>query len=146
MQMALTILPNTVSFSHVRIMEQVTENGEHSGYFDQDIFRSWWNHQSVQGAGVLVEVNSENEVFDTAEMSGCCPELDYGGWSQGSIIWTIPCVWRESRGFVVSKGLLNFTTKEQSFSIDSQGTVQVEKFGCRAVRTPWGYANAIILQ
>lgn len=146
MQMNLTLLPETVSFNGIRVMERITEDGVPLGYFSQECFSSWWNHQHVQGAGQLVPIGSGNHVTDVAELADVCPELPDGYWSSGSITWTIPCAWKEPSGFSISTRLQDYTTKQQRFLIDEMGTVQVEKFGCRALRTTMGYTAVFMNQ
>lgn len=90
----------------------------------------------------------ENNLGDEAVMSGSCPEDElFGGWAGGGdITWTIPCAWREGSGLSFTAPLTNYTTKEQIFTIDSAGTVEVRKFNCRAVRTAFGYAETFLGQ
>ena len=144
MRMEMTLLPDSVSFKDIRIMERVTGDGVPNGYFSLEYFRPWWNHGMVQGAGVLVSVGIGNVFGDSAIMEDCCPQLTSGGWIAGSIIWTIPTAWREIRGFSVSNGLIDFTTKEQIFTINAAGTVHVDKFNCGVGRDIQGHTNATV--
>ena len=148
MRMDLTVLPDSVSFSGIRVMERISNDGAATGYFLQDRFSSWRNHNSVHGAGRLISVGVENNLGDEAVMSGSCPEDElFGGWAGGGdITWTIPCAWREGSGLSFTAPLTNYTTKEQIFTIDSAGTVEVRKFNCRAVRTAFGYAETFLGQ
>ena len=148
MRMDLTVLPDSVSFSGIRVMERISNDGVATGYFLQDRFSSWRNHNSVHGAGRLISVGAENNLGDEAVMSGSCPEDElFGGWAGGGdITWTIPCAWREGSGLSFTAPLTNYTTKEQIFTIDSAGTVEVRKFNCRAVRTAFGYAETFLGQ
>ena len=144
MRMEMTLLPDSVSFKDIRIMERVTDDGVPSGYFSAEYFRPWWNHGMVQGAGELVSIGIGNIFADTAIMEDCCQQLTSGGWVGGSIIWTIPTAWREIQGFSVPNGLIDFTTKEQIFTINAAGTVHVEKFNCSVGRDIQGHTNATV--
>lgn len=141
MRLPLTVLPNTVSFHGIRFKESATEGGVATGYFHNEDFSSWWNHDASQGAEIVTTARLGNTFEDRAEFRDVCPELNTGGWSHGSIGWTIPCRWREKTGFFMSTGWRDFTVKQQTFTIDPNGTVSVEKFGWRAVRAPWGYSS-----
>jgi len=144
MRMKLTLMPDSVSFNGLRVIERVDEDGVATGYFNQEYFRPWWGHGMVQGSGKLVNVGVENHYYDEAEMKDICPQLTSGGWVAGSIIWSIPTAWREIRGFSVSNGLIDFTTKEQVFTINAAGTVHVEKFNCSVGRDIQGHTNATV--
>ena len=144
MRMRLTLMPDTVSFIGLRTMENITEDGVASGYFGSEYFRPWWNHGMVHGAGESVEVGVDNHYYDQAEMEDVCPQLLTGGWATGSITWTIPTVWRERQDFSVTNGWTAFTTKAQIFTINSAGTVQIEKFNCSVERDVQGHTNATV--
>ena len=144
MRMRLTLMPDTVSFIGLRTMENITEDGVASGYFGLEYFRPWWNHGMVHGAGESVEVGVDNHYYDQAEMEDACPQLLTGGWATGSITWTIPTVWRERQDFSVTNGWTAFTTKAQIFTINSAGTVQIEKFNCSVERDIQGHTNATV--
>ena len=144
MRMEMTLMPDTVSFKDLRIMERATEDGVATEYFNREYFRPWWNHGKVQGAGILTKIGDWNIFYDRAIMEDECPQLQSGGWTTGSIIWTIPIAWRERQGFSTLNGLLDFTTKEQKFTIDAMGTVGVEKFNCSVERDIQGHTNVSI--
>ena len=135
MNLALTLCPSNVSFSGIRIKEAVTSNGVPSGYFKDNYFSNWWNHTGVQGANRVISVGEVNNFGDSAEMVDGCPRIpETGSWSTGSITWTIPVVWREPTTFSISMGFQDLSVVQQKFTIDSAGTVGVEKFGKRVER------------
>ena len=145
MEIGLTLMPDSVNFEGIRVKERVTNDvGVPSGYFSMEYFRPWWSHEKVQGAGTPMSILSGNLLIDIAAMDDPCPQLASGGWSAGSIIWTIPTSWREPWDFSYSKGWLYFTTKTQIFAIDAAGTVRVEKFNCSVERDVQGHTNAVV--
>lgn len=145
MEMGLTLMPDSVNFEKLRIKERVTNDvGVPSGYFSLDYFRPWWSHEKVHGAGTPMSILPGNLLIDTAAMDDPCPQLASGGWSAGSIVWTIPTAWREPRDFSYSKGWLDFTTATQTFAIDAAGTVRVEKFNCSVERDVQGHTSTSV--
>ncbi len=140
MLMELTLMPDTVWFEGVRVMERVA-NGVPTGYFLLDYFRPWWIHGTEQGAQNPSVVGTGNNFGDTAATEDECPEYTTGGWSVGTITWPIPVAWRERSDFPRTKGWLDFVVKEQKVTIDAVGTVGEEKFGWRVERDVQGHTN-----
>lgn len=138
MHLALTLCPSNVSFSGIRLKEAAAADGIPNGYFNHNYFSNWWKHTEVQGANRVVPVGSKNDFGDNAAMMGSCPPLsEDGGWSRGSITWHIPVKWREPSMFSISRGFQNVSIEEQRFTINTTGTVGVEKFN-RRVQRPFG--------
>ncbi|MGN0846666.1 MAG: hypothetical protein ACI4RA_04695, partial [Kiritimatiellia bacterium] len=138
MDMELTLCPSNVSFRNIRMKELATTDGVVSGYFRQNSFSNWWNHTEAQGANKVFPVGRYNDFFDTVAIGDCPPLPETGGWSEGSITWRIPTVWREPSTFSISRGFQLFTVETQRSTIDSAGTVGVEKYKRRVVRPPGG--------
>ena len=143
MLMELTLLPDTVRFEGIRVMERVA-NGFPTGYFSQEYFRPWWSHGTEQGALNPLAVDAGNNFGDTAATEDECPEYTTGGWSVGTITWPIPVAWRERPDFPRTKGWLDFVVKEQKATIDAAGTVGEEKFGWRVERDVQGHTNVTL--
>ena len=140
MHMELTLLPDTVRFEGIRVMERVTI-GTPTGYFAQEYFTPWWNHGTEQGALTPQTVDPCNNFGDAPRMEDECPQCQTGGWSVGTIVWPITSAWREPSDFSEKKGWLDFVVKEQKATIDAAGTVGEEKFGWRVERDVQGHTN-----
>ncbi len=140
MQLVLTLLPDTVRFEGIRVMERVAI-GTPTGYFAQEYFTPWWNHGTEQGALTPQTVDQWNNFGDVPRMEDECPQYQTGGWSVGTITWPITSAWREPSDFSETKGWLDFIVKEQKATIDAAGTVGEEKFGWRVGRDVQGHTN-----
>ena len=140
MQLVLTLLPDTVRFEGIRVMEHVAI-GTPTGYFAQEYFTPWWNHGTEQGALTPQTVDQWNNFGDVPRMEDECPQYQTGGWSVGTITWPITSAWREPSDFSETKGWLDFIVKEQKATIDAAGTVGEEKFGWRVGRDVQGHTN-----
>ena len=140
MHMELTLLPDTVRFEGIRVMERVAI-GTPTGYFAQEYFRPWWNHGTEQGALTPQTVDPCNNFGDAPRIVDECPQYQNGGWSIGTITWPITTAWREPSGFSETKGWIDFVAKEQKATIDAAGTVSEEKFGWRVERDVQGHTN-----
>ena len=142
MYMELTLMPDTVRFEGIRVMERVAY-GTPTGYFAQEYFRPWWNHGTEQGALTPQTVDPCNNFGDAPRIVDECPQYQTGGWSVGTIVWPITSAWREPSDFSEKKGWFDFVVKEQKATIDAAGTVGEEKFGWRVERDIQGHTNVV---
>ena len=146
MSLNLTLCPSNVSFRGIRILEQAAD-GVPTGYFANPYFSSWWNHTGVQGANTVVAMGVRNQFVDNAAMvDGCPPLTKPPTWSIGDITWPIPIQWREPSSFAVSRGFQSLLQEQQKFTIDSSGTVGVEKFNRRVERPVGGLPLCMEIQ
>ena len=134
----LAVLPLNAGFYGFQIYEEPS-TGSHGGYFDAIVFKNWWDHSTYSGAANW-SICSETGIVDTVSI-GNCGEFVTGGWSEGFIDWTIPIWWdfppynpySHNRDPNASGTLMD--TCQQTFRIDSQGTVSISKFGHTVART-----------
>jgi hypothetical protein len=114
--------PTNVSFYRVSIMEVGEDGSNISGYFSQ------WTPSQLHHttADHWTALNQANELIDTCD-GGPLPSP----WSSGSFTWDIPARWQ-----VTGNGETNSMTGwNQIFSIDSSGTVTIQKSGRSVTRT-----------
>jgi hypothetical protein len=122
MELSVVFGPTNVSFYRVAIME-IPENGTNIyGYFSQytpeELYHSTGGHWT--------QLNQANQLVDSA---GNGP--DYPPFSAGVFSWNIPGAWQ-----VTDTGQTNSMGGcTQSVSIDSSGTVTVQKLNCSVTRT-----------
>jgi hypothetical protein len=112
------LTPTNVSFSAIEVMEQGMISTNATGYFLDPSRERWLNH-SLCGADVWSDVND----LDYAGINDVCP-MPWG--VGGTYSWPIPIYWRVKSEPTTEKYLC---TIEQFFSIDSNGTYMVSKFG-----------------
>ena len=86
MELTVTVLPTTVSFQALELMEGTCNASAISGYFSSHAPGS---HDAKAGAGKWRQVGTDNDVSDTADSSGWPSP-----WSKGSYTWSIPASWR----------------------------------------------------
>jgi hypothetical protein len=124
---AIWIGPTTVSFGRVSIMEVGEVSTDATGYFANT--NTWpvgnLDH-SQHGANHWILLTDAN-VFSDHASSGTCSTP----WSSGSFSWTIPADWSVGPGPTNSMAGWN-----QLHTINSSGTVTVQKFGHTMTRTP----------
>jgi hypothetical protein len=137
MLLELYLSPTTVSFSRIAAMEVPSTNNIVNGYFLDVCFSNMWSHSTHNGAGEWHNVGVDNFFFnDEACMGDALPEP----WESGTIIWNVPIEYR-SRDSVINERFALPVQYTQSFSIDSAGTVKVEKFGLWVERLSSGVRN-----
>ena len=112
------LTPTNVSFDAIEVMEIGMVSTNAIGYFLDPSRASWLDH-SLCGANVWSGANEP----DIAGVNCECPPPWGGG---GSYSWPIPIHWRVKSEPEIEKYLC---TIEQFFSIDSNGTFKVSKFG-----------------
>jgi hypothetical protein len=127
MELTITVLPTTVSFQALELMEKRCDASAISGYFSS---HAPGPHDAAAGAGSWKQVGSANDVSDTAESSGWPSP-----WSKGSFTWAIPVSWRTKGG----KTPTAFSaTNDQVVTIGgTDGTTTLTKLGAKtAPRKP----------
>jgi hypothetical protein len=127
MNMTITVLPKTVSFQALELMEDTCDASAISGYFTSHAPAS---HDATAGASVWRQVGTANDVSDTADSSGYPSP-----WSKGSYTWSIPVSWR-LKGATTSTPFS--ANNDQVVKITgTNGTTIVTKLGAKtAPRTP----------
>jgi hypothetical protein len=119
----LWIGPTNVSFYRVNVLEVGEDATNISGFFSQ------WTPQQLHHstADHWTHLTSDNRFSDHAAF----PSGGYTNWSAGGFEWNIPQKWQ-----VVGSGVTNSMTGcTQVFSIDSNGTARVDKYGNWVQRT-----------
>ena len=141
MSLELYIKPLTVSFGNIALQEVPTATGDVGGYFLNDEFTHMYSHTRDNCAGEWHNVGSDNlfMLSDEAALRMSLPRITPEGtltndtsfgWSNGTIVWTIPLGWDErNRGEDDLPAYTNSTPEEQSFLISSNGTTGVVKAG-----------------
>ena len=123
-----SLLPSTVSFAGLRVSEEPSSYGVHTGYFSDPSWSSKWYHTLENGAGTWHTVDSMDNFYarDRAYI-GYCEEP----WSAGVLSWEIPNVWLPpiGRGGESIPQTTTFKVIWQIMSITSDGTVSVSKHG-----------------
>jgi hypothetical protein len=87
MELTITVLPTTVSFQALELMEETCSASALKGYFTTHAAPS---HDAAAGAGTWKSMGPNNDVSDTADSSG-----QPSPWSTGSYTWAIPARWRK---------------------------------------------------
>jgi len=122
MQLTITVLPTTVSFQALEVMEGTCNASAVSGYFKSHTPPP---HDAAAGAGKWKQVGSDNDLSDTADSSGWPPP-----WSQGSYTWAIPVSWRK-KGDKTSTAF-SATSDEVVNITGTDGTTIVTKLGAKS--------------
>lgn len=119
--------------------------GYQTGYFANPYFANEWSHTVQNGAGRWSEVDCYNvtELTDTAAITYSLPRVGSNGvltndmtaaWAYGRNEWSVPFGWR-GKTPSSSELVKGFAAGEtQVFTIDPQGTVQVQKLHQTAER------------
>jgi hypothetical protein len=128
MELTMTVLPTTVSFQALELMEGTCDASAISGYFSS---HAPGPHNAAAGAATWNQVGPANDVGpDTADSSGWPAP-----WSKGSFTWAIPVSWRKTGGTTSTA----FSAKNiQVVTITgTDGTTIVTKLGAKTdPRTP----------
>ena len=142
MSCLLELHPKTVSFAgHVILREVpatgIPSDGTHEGYFASTAYSNQWYHMGPHGAGNWCHIEGNNLITesDTAWWSEECPPP----WSVGTIVWRNPIAWRPaSEECLGDEADRVFCYKPQTFRIDDQGVMRVEKFNHEVHRAATG--------
>ena len=105
----------------------------HCGYYDDRTKGGNWSHTAADGAGPWHTVLGSGYVmtdFAGRKVSYATP------WSEGSKTWQIPMSWGEG-GVLEFPFATNPTTQE--FTLYSNGTFRIRKFGHEAERNVLGF-------
>jgi hypothetical protein len=136
MKLDLTVLPETVSFSGLAFVEVANDEGTREGYFASEEFAASQSHDESQGAGVWHDISDDNFFFyDCPRLVGQCQSP----WREGVIAWPIPIAWGE-RGTTSMVGKMYElpVVYRQTFTIDAQGRLRIDKYGQWVLRWPTG--------
>jgi hypothetical protein len=120
MELTITVLPTTVSFQALEVMEDTCSASAISGYFTK---HAPPNHDAKAGAGTWRQVGPNNDVSDTADSSD-----QPSPWSQGSYTWAIPARWRKT-GAQTSGTAFSAKSNEVVTITGTDGTTIVTKLG-----------------
>lgn len=128
MSLKFSLIPDNVSFADLRISEEPSSQGIHTGYFSDPSWSGKWYHTQENGAGVWNTVDDESNYYatDRAYIGGCP-----GPWSSGTLSWEIPNVWLPpiGRGGENVPFKTTFKVVWQTMSITPDGTVSISKHG-----------------
>ena len=132
MSLELYVMPMTVNFEEIAIQEDPCHTGVHSGYFDQTSQQHSWYHDVDNGAGIWHNISTGNYWTVDNPLVAVKPPP----WTSGYKVWDIPIGWyfRDPPAAIPSIHNVQSDVK-QYFTIDSNGTVRVEKFSHWASRT-----------
>ena len=129
----LKLAPEYVSFDHVEIMELETEPIHITGWYTNVVDGCCLadKHDILAGANVTNIVMGRNVMLlmDYA-MSIARSDVSVPKWTDGSFEWDISCAWHvadDDQWWLLNKEV-------QVVSINSNGTMQVEKFDHAAIR------------
>jgi hypothetical protein len=130
---AISLLPTTVSFYRVQIMEvPATTNLNITGYFATTT-NALPIHNTMAGAGKWVGVGVNNVIGTDTAASGT-RVVSQQPWSAGSFTWPVPVVWRIGTGQGPGGPTNNLQRTDQTFTIAPNGDVSVQKYGHSATR------------
>jgi hypothetical protein len=120
------ILPGTVSFEHLEVIEIPCAATDATGYYSQISKTNLWNH-GAHGAGKWIQVAENNGFSDETIM-----EINDPPWlGGGSFTWPIPNAWRVKDSYAETNF---FCMTNQRFVLDSDGTARMSKFGYVGIR------------
>ena len=143
------VKPLDVSFSQIMMEEVPCSTGGHGGYFADSSFSVIWSHTTNNSAGTWLTINSDNRmgVYDTAaltmELLRVKPDGSFTfdesyGWADGWITWDVPFGWNSPEAVDANPKANPFREFDPQaghrFTITTNGTVTVRKFGNEAVR------------
>ena len=141
MDLALQILPRSVSFRNIDVSEKPCDRGWHTEYFNCLDGSGFETHTVTAGAGRWQHIGEGNYFMTDSPRCGYRPPP----WLANSmLVWEIPHCWWPSKedgtlmynGFVPSEELLEFGLDcRQISTLDEHGTVTLEKHGHVIMRT-----------
>ena len=146
MELAIYVLPETVSFAGIAMEEVPSLEGTHQGYFDNVYFTNIWYHTVERGAGKWRNIAPDNYWnTDRAWMGDELPhempngimtfDLSQGAWSDGELVWDIPWGWAVKNCAPDTLPVKTMTTHyTQTFIIDESGTLSVSKLQNTVIR------------
>ena len=119
----LELLPKTVSFAKIEVMEQGMTATNAVGYFREDAHTNLLSHSHIQGAWQWTEIGLKNNDAQSDRVG--VMELPPPWGAGGFMTWPIPNVYREKGATWVSEPFCN---TDQSVTLEPDGTVWLEKF------------------
>ena len=124
----LVVLPTNVSFYAIKIREVGLTSLDASGYFAEPRNAEYLSHSEAAGANSWATVYKGNKCSDRAQIA----EFSHPWGDGGSMTWPIPNEY--SYAPIHSSGTY-FCNTDQCFSVNSNGTTRLEKFGWFAEAT-----------
>ena len=121
--MDLHILPQTVSFIGLDVMEEVSLDSAIDGYFSDSRLAKYWYHTSDRGGGDWHHVSGGNFWFRDQASMGDTLVLPC---SEGVLVWKIPIAWKEHDGEDSTSKRLGLV--RQRFSMTPAGVLKVSKY------------------
>ena len=152
--------PFHVSFQGVKVAEIPCEDPiPPTGYYATTNYTGQLTHTYRAGAGGMVSITNDN--FWCRDRAGYNYPID--NWSEGTLVWKIPIGWKrllyegdpaemtpvcdyERHLDATSRPLLiggRTDAYTETFRIDADGTMSVEKFGWRLIRTQSSFSGTI---
>ncbi len=152
--------PMHVSFRGVQVFEVPCENAvPPTGYFATTNFTGFLTHSTDAGAGYAFTVKVGNYWAEDAAGR----RFPYKNWSSGRLVWKIPIGWRRIPRGGSALGMAEKVEYErynddssrplliggredaylQIFTIESDGTSSVEKFGYKLTRGRWSLKGKV---
>jgi len=119
----LDLLPKTVSFANIEVMEQGMTSTNATGYFSEAAHTNLLLHSHLQGAWRWYEIGSIDN--DAGGDKVGVLELSQPWNAGGFMTWPIPNVYRQKGGSWISEPFCN---TDQGVTLEPNGTVWVEKF------------------
>ena len=119
----LELLPSTVSFAQIEVMEQGMSATNATGYFAEAAHLNLLSHSYLQGAWEWTAIGSENNEAGH-DIAGVM-ELPTPWNGGGLMTWPIPNVYRKAGESWISEPFCN---TDQSVTLEADGTVWLEKF------------------
>ena len=130
MRMRLYVLPQTVSFCSIYIVEIPCYTGTHSGFFNREDQSYGWYHTALQGAGNWGQP-SLNGYWMTDQVGSVAVLTN---WYAGVKVWDVPIGWNSQIAYPVAKEI-NPDYYKQRFEIFENGSFRVDKHGNWILRT-----------
>lgn len=125
MLLDLGVMPTNVCFSRVRVIEGVSSDDVHSGYYANKT--NDWHHGIAEGAWkIWSEVSDSNLAGQDEVIAG----TNAPPWQKGVLCWRIPNYWRT----VTDPTTNYFCTTPQIFRMYTNGTQALTKFNWMVFR------------
>ena len=148
MNMHYRVTPLDVSFYQVEICEVAMTSTDATGYYTNSVWpEAWFTHDPTNfdpnddGWRDLNEANKTKNGYDevdSGDHNPLCTEAQYCAplcikskphWDEGSFAWPIPNEWRVNKDLDPNQTAHRFSPTDQHFSITTDGTVTISKFG-----------------
>ena len=124
LRLSLYVYPKTVNFEEIALEEVPWLQGGYArGYYADPARARGRYHDGGHGAGRWHNVTTNN--FWAIDMAGSHAITN---WAPGELVWDIPLGWNARDRLNGTNAVKIVETVQMKFSIDSNGTVRVEKF------------------